>query len=88
VKIGPDLGVALGPAGRAELTARRAFVSGPPALGLLPSADPAGAPRWEATARLDYRVRESTTVSTSFTLRDRPPLDPEYTGRAELRAFF
>jgi hypothetical protein len=33
-------------------------------------------------------VRESTTVSTSFTLRDRPPLDPEYTGRAELRAFF
>jgi hypothetical protein len=88
IRVGPDLGVAVGPSGRIELSGRRAFVGGPAVLGLLPSAEPAGFAKWDATARFDYRVRETTTVSTSFTLRDRPPLKTEYIGRAELRAFF
>ncbi len=94
VRVGPDLGLALGPRGHLDLTARRAFVSGPPALSLLPTIDPAGAPRWEATARADYRLHESTTFSTSFSVRDRsgqvlpPARATEITGRAELRAFF
>ncbi|HYM81510.1 MAG TPA: hypothetical protein VEY91_08870, partial [Candidatus Limnocylindria bacterium] len=88
LKLGPDLGVAVGPAGRVELGFRRAFEAGPPAISLLPSADPAGAARWEGTARVDYRVRESTTLGASFTMRDRPPQRPQFNGRAELRAFF
>jgi len=94
VRVGPDLGLALGPRGHLDLTARRAFVAGPPALSLLPSIDPAGAPRWDATARADYRLHESTTFSTSFSVRDRsgqilpPARATELTGRAELRAFF
>jgi hypothetical protein len=94
VRVGPDLGLALGPRGHLDLSARRAFLAGPPALALVPSVDPAGAPRWEATARADYRVHESTTFSTTFTVRDRtgqvlpPARATEVTGRAELRAFF
>lgn len=88
IRVGPDVGVAVGAAGRLELSGRRAFINGPAIVSLLPSAEPAGSPKWEATARFDYRVRETTTISTSFTLRDRPPLKTEYTGRAELRAFF
>ncbi len=94
VRVGPDLGLALGPRGHLDVTARRAFVAGPPALSLLPSIDPAGAPRWEATARADYRLHESTTFSTSFSVRDRrgqvlpPARATELIGRAELRAFF
>ncbi|MBI5711568.1 MAG: hypothetical protein HZC42_14885 [Candidatus Eisenbacteria bacterium] len=88
VKLGPDLGVAFGARGRAELSLRRAFLSGPPAVGLLPSAEPAGAPRWDGTARLDYRVRESTTAALSLNLRERPGRAAVVTGRAELRAFF
>jgi hypothetical protein len=88
LRMGPDLGLSVGARGRVEFQARRAFVSGPPPLGLLPSADPAGPPRWEGTTRADYRVRESTTLGLTFTVRDRPDRDPEYTGRGELRAFF
>ena len=94
VRVGPDLGLALGPRGHLDVTARRAFLAGPPALSLLPSIDPAGAPRWEATARGDYRLHESTTFSTSFSVRDRrgqvlpPARATELLGRAELRAFF
>ncbi|MEK7823713.1 MAG: hypothetical protein AAB290_01580 [Candidatus Eisenbacteria bacterium] len=94
VRVGPDLGLALGPRGHLGLNARRAFVSGPPAVALIPSIDPAGAPRWEGSARADYRLHETTTFSTSFTVRDRggqvlpPAKATEFTGRAELRAFF
>ncbi len=88
LRLGPDLGVALGARGRAEVTARRAFIAGPPATSLLPTADPAGAPRWESTARVDYRVRESTTLGVSFAAREHPGRAARYDGRAELRAFF
>jgi len=88
LRLGPDLGVALGARGRLELSARRAVVAGPPVAGLLPSADPPGPPRWEGSARLDHRVRESTTLGLSFTAREVPRLGTRSTGRAELRAFF
>lgn len=88
LRIGPDLGAGVGRAGRAELTVRRAFVSGPPALGLLPSVDPAGAPRWEGTARFDYRVHSSTTIGFDTSVRERPGRKTVVTGRAEVRAFF
>jgi hypothetical protein len=88
IRVGPDLGYALGKRGRAELTLRRAFISGPPPVSLLPTVDPAGAPRWEATGRADYRVRESTTAGLSLNVRERPGRAALTTGRAELRAFF
>jgi hypothetical protein len=88
IRTGPDLGYSLGKRGRAELTLRRAFVSGPPALNLLPTSDPAGAPRWEGSARADYRVHESTTANLSVNVRERPGRSALVTGRAELRAFF
>jgi hypothetical protein len=94
VRVGPDLGLALGRRGHLEMSARRAFLTGPPALALIPSIDPAGAPRWEGSARADYRLHETTTFSTSFTVRDRsgqvlpPAKATEVTGRVELRAFF
>jgi hypothetical protein len=88
LRVGPDLGVAVGERGRAELSVRRAFVSGPPATSLFPSVDPAGHPRWEGISRLDYRVHQSTTLGVSLTARDRPARPTQVTGRAELRAFF
>jgi hypothetical protein len=94
LRVGPDVGLALGPRGHLEVSARRAFISGPPAVALIPSIDPAGAPRWEGSARADYRLHETTTFSTSFTVRDRtgqvlpPAKATDFTGRAELRAFF
>lgn len=94
IKVGPDLGVAVGARGHVDLTVRRAFISGAPPIALVPGIDPAGAPRWDGTVRGDYRVHESTTFSTSVTVRDRSgqPLGlarpTEVTGRAELRAFF
>jgi hypothetical protein len=88
IRLGPDLGLALGAHGRLELSARRAFVTGPPPLTLLPTAELAGPPRWETTARGDYRVRESTTVGLTFTLRERTGRPTEHLGRAEVRAFF
>ncbi len=88
VRLGPDVGVALGARGRVETTVRRAFISGPPALSLLPTLDPVGAPRWEAQTRVDYRMHESTTFSLSVNGQERPGLRTLVTGRAELRAFF
>ncbi len=88
VRLGPDLGYALGKRGRAELTLRRAFVTGPPAVNLLPTSDPAGVPRWEANARADYRVHETTTAGVSLNVKDWVDRSPLTTGRAELRAFF
>jgi hypothetical protein len=94
VRVGPDLGLALGPRGHLEVSVRRAFLAGPPPLALLPSIDPAGAPRWDGSVRADYRLHETTTFSTSFTVRDRSGQilatgrPTELTGRVELRAFF
>ena len=88
VRVGPDLGYAFGKRGRAELKLRRAFVTGPPAVNLLPTSDPAGVPRWEASARADYRVHESTTANLSLDVRERPGRSALITGRIELRAFF
>jgi hypothetical protein len=88
VRIGPDLGANVGPRGRAELTLRRAFVSGPLAVGLLPSADPAGFARWDATARFDLRLHETTTFGVSSSVRERPGRAAIVNGRAEVRAFF
>jgi hypothetical protein len=88
LRSGPDLACAFGKRGRAELKFRRAFVAGPPAVNLLPTVDPAGVPRWEGSARADYRVQENTTASLSLDVRERPGRSALTTGRAELRAFF
>ena len=88
IKIGPDVSVAVGARGRAELVLRRAFLSGPPPSGLLPSVDPAGAARWDARARFDLRLHESTTFGVSGDLRERPDRPTVVSGRAEVRAFF
>ena len=88
LRLGPDLGVSIGTKGRADLTLRRAFVSGAPAVGLLPSADPAGAARWDGTARFDLRVHESTTFGLTSTVRERPGRATVVNGRVEVRAFF
>ena len=94
VRVGPDVGLALGPRGHLDVSARRAFLTGPPPLALVPSIDPAGAPRWEGSARADYRVHETTTFSTSITVRDRSgqaltsARATELAGRVELMAFF
>ncbi len=88
VRVGPDVGAAVGTRGHADLTLRRAFVSGPAAVGLLPSADPAGFARWDGTARFDLRLHETTTFGLSGTLRERPDRPANVTGRAEVRAFF
>lgn len=88
LRVGPDLGVSIGPRGRIELTARRAFVSGPPPTALLPGVDPAGAPRIEASGRADYRVRDSITLSLSLQSRAYEGRTARTTGRAEVRAFF
>jgi hypothetical protein len=80
--------VSVGRGGRIELTVRRAFITGPPVLGLLPSADPAGAARWDGTARFDWRLHETTTLGFSSTVRERPGHRTVTTGRAEVRAFF
>ena len=57
-------------------------------MGLLPSADPAGFPRWDATARFDYRVRQNTTMGLSYSMREFAGRRTQATGRAEVRAFF
>ena len=88
LRVGPDAGVSVGRGGRVDVSVRRAFISGPPPLGLLPSADPAGAARWEGTARFDWRLHETTTFGLSSTVRERPGHRTVTTGRAEVRAFF
>lgn len=87
VRVGPDVSASVGRAGRMDLIVRRAFVSGSP-LGLLPTADPIGAARWDATARFDYRVHETTTIGFDTQVRERPGHRTVVTGRAEVRAFF
>jgi hypothetical protein len=57
-------------------------------VALIPSAEPAGAPRWAGTARFDYRLLESFTFGLSASLREFPGRSPITTGRAEMRAFF
>jgi hypothetical protein len=88
IRVGPDAGIAVGARGHAEIGVRRAFVSGAPPVGLLPTADPIGPPRWEANTRFDYRVRESATFGLSLEGRDRPERAMLVTGRAELKAYF
>jgi len=88
VRLGPDASVAIGARGRATISVRRAFIAGPAATGLLPSADPAGAARWDGTAHADVRVRESTTFGVSYSVSEREGLPLRSVGRAELRAFF
>jgi len=88
VRAGPDVGRSIGARGRIEVSARRAFVSGPAPVGLLPGPDPAGGPRWEASARADVRVRESTTVGLTVTSRAFAGRAAQTVGRAEVRAFF
>ncbi|MEO5989567.1 MAG: hypothetical protein ABIU54_10025 [Candidatus Eisenbacteria bacterium] len=88
IRFGPDFGVNVGSKGRADLSVRRAFVSGAPAVALLPSADPAGAARWDGTARFDLRLHESTTFGLSSTVRERPGRATVVNGRVEVRAFF
>jgi len=88
VKLGPDLGASVGARGRVEFSLRRAFVSGPPALGLLPSVDPAGAARWDGSARFDLKLHETTTFGLSGNVREFPNRAALVTGRAEVRAFF
>jgi hypothetical protein len=88
VRIGPDLSAGIGSRGHAELTLRRAFVSGPAAVGLLPSTEPAGFARWDGTARFDLRLHETTTFGVSGNVRERPDHPTVVTGRAEVRAFF
>lgn len=87
VRVGPDVSASVGRAGRADLIVRRAFVNGSP-LGLLPTADPIGAARWDATARFDWRVHTTTTIGFDTQLRERPGHRTVVTGRAEVRAFF
>lgn len=88
VRFGPDLGVPVGARGRAELTVRRAYVAGPAAVTLLPGIDPAGAPRWDGTARFDLRLHETTTMGFTAAVKDYAGRPTVTTGRAEVRAFF
>ncbi len=88
LRLGPDAAVGVGKAGRAELVVRRAFVSGPAAVSLLPSTEAAGAARWDGTARFDLRLHETTTFGLETNVRERPERKTVVTGRAEVRAFF
>lgn len=88
LRIGPDVGFDIGSKGHAELGLRRGFVGGAPPVSLLPSRDPAGPARWDASGRLDYRVRASSTASATVNAIERAGQRTVVTGRAELRAFF
>ena len=88
LRVGPDLAVGFAARGRAEVVVRRAFVSGPPLVSLIPSALPASPPLWETTLRVDYSMRTSTQLSLSAVHRRHEERRSELTGRAEVRAFF
>jgi hypothetical protein len=88
IQIGPDVGVTIGRRGRADVSFRRAFVAGPPAVALIPTADPAGAPLWQGTSRFDYRLLESFTFGLSAAYREFEGHHGVVTGRLEMRAFF
>jgi len=86
-QLGPDFGLTMFGQGRLELSARRALVRGE-GVAVLPLGDPFGIPRWESTARFDYRLRDHTTVGLAITSRDRDHRAPEHEGRADVRVFF
>jgi hypothetical protein len=88
LRLGPDAAWPFGRDGRAEFSLRRAFLGGPEALALLPSAEAAGAARWDATLRLDQRLHGTTTLGFDASLRERPGRRTVVNGRAEVRAFF
>jgi hypothetical protein len=88
IQIGPDLGITIGRRGRGDFSVRRAFVAGPPAVALIPTADPAGAPRWQGTSHLDYRLLESFTLGLTAAYRAFEGHAATVTGRLEMRAFF
>ncbi|HUK64408.1 MAG TPA: hypothetical protein VLV15_13770, partial [Dongiaceae bacterium] len=88
IRIGPDLGLAVGPRGRLDMGVRRGFVSGPVLPPLVPSIDPLGPPHWDVNARLDYRLFEVATVGMTILYQDRPDQPAQLNGRAEVRAFF
>jgi hypothetical protein len=88
LQVGPDASFAVGARGRADVSVRRAFVDGPPAVSLLPTVDPAGAPQWNATSHLDVRVHDSTTLGGTYVISVWPNLPTRAQGRVELRAFF
>lgn len=88
LRVGPELGLAVGLRGHLDLSARRAFIAGPPAESLLPTADPIGAPVWETRGRFDLRLHETTTFGVSLDAADYATRRTQVTGRVELRAFF
>jgi hypothetical protein len=88
LRLGPDLGVAAGARGHVDLSLRRGFAAGPRVQTLLPTADPAGMPVWEASGRFDYRVHENTTAGISVTASEHAGRRALVNGRAEVRAFF
>jgi len=88
IRIGPELGLAIGRRGHLEMSVRRGFVSGAAPSTLLPTSEPAGPARWDATSRLDYRVHETTTVGFQMGVIDRPAQKTRVTGRCEVRALF
>jgi hypothetical protein len=88
IRIGPELGLAIGRRGHLEMSARRGFVSGAAPSTLLPTSEPAGPARWDATSRLDYRVHETTTVGLQMGVIDRATQKTRVTGRCEVRALF
>jgi hypothetical protein len=63
-------------------------VSGAAPSTLLPTSEPAGPARWDATSRLDYRVHETTTVGLQMGVIDRATQNTRVTGRCEVRALF
>ena len=87
-RAGPDLGLSLFGSGRIEFSARRTLSAGTSLSSLLPLGDPLGIPRWEASTRFDYRLRDQTTIGISMISRDRDQREPQHEGRAEVRAFF
>jgi hypothetical protein len=88
LRLGPDVGLAVGPRGRLDAGIRRGFVTGPALPPLVPSIDPLGPPRWDANARFDYRLFEVATVGMTILYQDRPNQPTQLNGRAEVRAFF
>lgn len=88
LRVGPDVSFAVGSRGRVSLSGRRGFITGPASVSLLPSVDPAGAARWEGSANVDVRIRESTTFGLSYSVNEHPGFPTRALGRAELRAFF
>jgi hypothetical protein len=88
IRIGPDLGIAVGPRGRLDAGVRRGFVTGPALPPLVPSIDPLGPPRWDANGRFDYRLFEVATVGMTILYQERPNQPTQLNGRAEVRAFF